>query len=185
MKKLFLFVLMVCLVACSGASEQDAAAAGGNGSGNGGGNGSGGGNGNGGGNGSGGGGGAASVKAGQTGLYVNGDLVAGFDVAALEDLERHTFEDTERGVQQTGWLLMDVVQFLTDEALADGATVSVSSSSRGASAELSGSDINDAANNVVLALTNRGTLRLASTLEELDERNEWVGDVDKIEITSP
>lgn len=34
-------------------------------------------------------------------------------------------------------------------------------------------------------LSNRGTLKLVSLLEKLDTRDEWVQDVDKIEMTSP
>jgi hypothetical protein len=65
------------------------------------------------------------------------------------------------------------------------AAITIRSSSRGAAATVSGAEVSDPANYVVLALTQRGTLRLASTLENLNERDEWVPDVDIIEITSP
>jgi hypothetical protein len=34
-------------------------------------------------------------------------------------------------------------------------------------------------------LSSRGTLKLASTLERLDTRDEWIQDVDKIEVSEP
>ncbi len=34
-------------------------------------------------------------------------------------------------------------------------------------------------------LSNRGTLKLVSVLPKLDGRNEWVQDVDRIEIKNP
>jgi len=34
-------------------------------------------------------------------------------------------------------------------------------------------------------LANRGTLKLVSVMEKLDERAEWVQDSDRIEISSP
>jgi hypothetical protein len=38
---------------------------------------------------------------------------------------------------------------------------------------------------VMFDLSGRGTLKLVSTLERLDVRDEWVQDVDKIEVTQP
>jgi hypothetical protein len=34
-------------------------------------------------------------------------------------------------------------------------------------------------------VSGRGTLKLVSTLERLDVRDEWVQDVDKIEVMKP
>jgi len=34
-------------------------------------------------------------------------------------------------------------------------------------------------------LSNRGTLKLVSVLEKLDEREEWIQDAEKIEIIRP
>ena len=38
---------------------------------------------------------------------------------------------------------------------------------------------------VLFDLSNRGTLKLVSLLEQLDTRDEWVQDVDRIEVVSP
>ena len=183
MKKLLLLLIMISLAACGGTAQSGNG--GGNGNGNG--NGSGGGNGNGdggGGNGNGSGG-EQQATAGETALHVDGAFVTGFTADSLADVNQHTFQDSEQGGNQNGWLLSDVLATLLDKPLADGTIVVVSSSARGSSIELTAAEINDAANNVILAITNRGTFRLASTLEQLDERSEWVADVDKIEVNNP
>jgi hypothetical protein len=38
---------------------------------------------------------------------------------------------------------------------------------------------------VMFDLSGRGTLKLVSTLERLDVRDEWVQDVDQIEVSQP
>jgi hypothetical protein len=63
--------------------------------------------------------------------------------------------------------------------------VTVSSSSRDKSATLTWTEVDDPANWVMFDLSNRGTLKLVSVLEELDTRDEWVQDVDRIEISRP
>lgn len=169
MKKLLLLLIMISLAACGGTAQS------GNGSGNGGGGGNGGGN----------GGGERQAAAGETALHVDGAFVTGFTADSLANVNQHTFQDSEQGSTQQGWLLSDVLTALLDEPLANGASVVVSSSARGSTIELTAAEINDAANNVILAVTNRGTFRLASTLEQLDERSEWVADADKIEVNNP
>jgi hypothetical protein len=58
----------------------------------------------------------------------------------------------------------------------------VSSSSREKTAQLTWEEVEDPANHVMFDLSGRGTLKLVSVLERLDVRDEWVQDVDKIEI---
>lgn len=119
-------------------------------------------------------------------IYLDGSPVASFDVADLEELPRTSFSDAERGAPQNGWLVFDVLTLLLPEMQIDeSAVLTIRSSSRDAAATVSGAEISNADNYVLLALTQRGTLRLASALETLDERNEWVPDVDMIEIMSP
>jgi hypothetical protein len=60
--------------------------------------------------------------------------------------------------------------------------VVVTSTSRNKSAELAWAEVDDPANWVMFDLSGRGTLKLVSVLERLDVRDEWVQDVDKIEI---
>ena len=46
-------------------------------------------------------------------------------------------------------------------------------------------EADDEGNHVMFDLSNQGTLKFVSTLEQLDTRDEWVQVVDSIEITSP
>jgi hypothetical protein len=118
-------------------------------------------------------------------IYVDGRLVAGFQPADLEKLEQASFVDAEEGKTQDGWLLRDVLNLYLDPAmLKPEAQVTVISSSRGKSAELTWAEVADPGNWVMFDLSGRGTLKLVSTLERLDVRDEWVQDVDKIEVTT-
>ena len=58
----------------------------------------------------------------------------------------------------------------------------MSSSSRGKTAELTWAEVDESTNMVMFDLATRGTVKLVSLLEKLDTRDEWVQDVDKIEI---
>jgi len=60
--------------------------------------------------------------------------------------------------------------------------VTVASSSRGKKAELKWKDIADAQNKIILAVSKQGTLKLASAMKNLDTRESWVQDIDRIEI---
>jgi hypothetical protein len=85
-----------------------------------------------------------------------------------------------------GWLLRDVIRLrLSGRDLKPGSRVKVTSGSRDKQIEVTWAQVDDAANNVILALSNRGTLKLVSVLPALDTRDEWVQDVDRIEVTSP
>jgi hypothetical protein len=118
-------------------------------------------------------------------ITVDGKLVAGFVPADLEGLTKVSFVEPAEGVTQEGWLLRDVILIFvdTDELKADS-SIRVSSSSRDKSATLTWSEVKDPANWVMFDLSNRGTLKLVSVLESLDTREEWVQDVDRIEISS-
>jgi hypothetical protein len=63
--------------------------------------------------------------------------------------------------------------------------IRVSSSSEDKSAQLTWAEVAEPANLVMFDLSNRGTLKLVSVLERLDTRDEWVQDVDRIEIVKP
>ncbi|MGC9348023.1 MAG: hypothetical protein ACP5JG_07795, partial [Anaerolineae bacterium] len=84
---------------------------------------------------------------------------------------------------QEGWLLRDVLElYLSDDDLQPDTRITVISSSREKSAQLTWSEIEDPEAMVLLDLSGRGTLKLASKLERLDVRDEWVQDVDRIEV---
>jgi len=126
------------------------------------------------------------LPAGSIPLFVEGKRVAAFAPADLEQMTKATFSDGEEGKEQEGWLLRDVIRLHVKAGKLSAATaVTVTSSSRNKSARLSWAEVDDPANLVLLALSNRGTLKLVSVLPKLDTRDEWVQDVDKIEVTGP
>jgi hypothetical protein len=101
----------------------------------------------------------------------------------LEQLEQVSFVDAEDGKTQEGWLLADVLALHLNTANLDPqAEITVSSSSRGKSAQVTWEQVQDTDNMVMFDLSGRGTLKLVSRLESLDTRDEWVQDTDKIEI---
>jgi hypothetical protein len=119
-------------------------------------------------------------------IRLDGRLVGSFSPADLEQLEMVSFVEAEEGKTQEGWLLRDVILLHVDgDQLPPQSIVVVSSSSREKSAELTWAEVDDPANWVMFDLASRGTLKLVSVLEKLDMRDEWIQDVDGVEITSP
>jgi hypothetical protein len=130
--------------------------------------------------------GAVTLTPGSIPIYQNGELVAGFAPDSLERLEQVSFTDAAEGKPQDGWLLRDVLlAYLPEQNLAPGAQITVTSSSRGKSAVLTWAEVAARENMVMFDLSNRGTLKLVSLLEKLDMRDEWIQDVDRIEVVSP
>jgi hypothetical protein len=124
--------------------------------------------------------------AGSIPIYVNGELVAYFTPADLDKLPKASFVEPVEGKTQDGWMLEDVLRLYIPERMLTPATiVVVSSTSRDKSARLSMPEVNDAANLVMFDLSNRGTLKLVSVLPKLSTRDQWVQDVDKIELQVP
>ncbi len=85
---------------------------------------------------------------------------------------------------QEGWYLADIIRLYvdTEELLGPEAKIVVSSSSRNKTIQLTWAQVDDPANLVMFDLSNRGTFKLVSVMEQLDEREEWIQDVDRIEI---
>ena len=118
-------------------------------------------------------------------IYDNGRLSASFQPTDLEQLTQTSFTDTEEGKTQEGWMLRDVLRlYLPAAALSPDATVTVISNHRGKSAQLTWAEVDDPANMILFDLAGRGTLKLVSLLPQLDTREEWVQDVDRIEVNS-
>jgi hypothetical protein len=126
-----------------------------------------------------------TLAPGSIPIYVDGKLVGGFVPDDLATLEEVSFVDDEEGKTQQGWMLRDVLLLHVKESqLKPETPIAVTSSSRGKSAELTWAEVDDPANWVMFDLSGRGTLKLVSVLERLDVRDEWVQDVDKIEVTN-
>jgi hypothetical protein len=129
---------------------------------------------------------AAVLEPGSIPIYLDGDLSGRFLPIDLEKLEKVSFVDAEEGKTQEGWMLREVLILrLKTGALQPDTQIVVSSSSRGKSVELTWAEVDDMANMVMFDLSGRGTLKLVSTLERLDVRDEWIQDVDKIEVWTP
>ena len=127
-----------------------------------------------------------TLAPGSIPIYLDGKLVAGFVPDDLAALEQVSFVDAEEGKTQEGWLLRDVLLLhVKASELKPETRIVMASSSRDKSAALSWAEVDDPANWVMFDLSGRGTLKLVSVLERLDVRDEWVQDVDSIEVTSP
>jgi hypothetical protein len=127
--------------------------------------------------------GQVTLEPGNIPIYVDGRLEGAFSPDGLDQLEQVSFVDAEEGKTQDGWLLRDVLlRNLEADVLQPETRIKVSSASRGKAAELTWAEVDESTNMVMFDLAQRGTLKLVSRLEKLDTRDEWVQDVDKIEI---
>ena len=112
--------------------------------------------------------------------------MAAFNADDLSDLQMVDFVDAEEGKTQDGWLVSDVFdRYLKSNSWDDSTQVVISSSSRDKSITLTWAEVKDGDNMVMFDLSGRGTLKLVSLLERLDIRDEWIQDVDKIEVIEP
>lgn len=119
-------------------------------------------------------------------VYLNGRLAGGFQPTDLERLEKVSFVEPAEGKTQDGWLLRDVLLLYVERRqLSPDAVITVSSSSRAKSAQVTWAQADDPDNWVMFDLSNRGTLKLVSVMEGLDAREQWVQDTDKIEVQTP
>ncbi len=127
--------------------------------------------------------GEAALAPGSIPIYVDAALVGGFQPGDLERLDKVSFVEPEEGKVQEGWLVRDVLLLHVDAAvLTADSRITVSSGTRSRSAQLTWPEVDDASNWVMFDLSNRGTLKLVSVLERLSTRDQWVQDVDRIEV---
>ena len=125
------------------------------------------------------------LPAGSVPIYLDGELIGGFSPEDLENLEEFNFVDADEGKSQDGWLLRDILLIYVPEDSLQGSQITVSSSSREKSIQLTWEEIADRANMVMFDLSNRKTVKLVSLLEKLDTRDEWIQDTDRIEVETP
>jgi hypothetical protein len=124
-----------------------------------------------------------TMAPGSIPIYLDGQLAGSFSPTDLESLEQVSFVDAEEGKTQEGWLLRDILLLHLDrDDLQAETPIRVISHSRDKSAELAWAEVDDPANWVMFDLSSRGTLKLVSVLERLDVRDEWIQDVDEIQI---
>lgn len=126
------------------------------------------------------------VEAGDVPVYMNGELVAAFAAEDLSEMQQVQFTDQEEGKVQEGWRVSSIFeQYFNTKSFSDSLQVTIASSSRDKSITLTWEEINNPDNMVIFDLSGRGTLKLVSVLEKLDTRDEWIQDVDKIEVIEP
>lgn len=125
----------------------------------------------------------ASLQPGDIPVYWNGNLRAAFSPADIETISPASFVDAEEGKKQDGWMLRDVLlTYFNENQFSVDTIVKIISTSREKSIELTWEEIASTDNKVMFDLSGRGTLKLVSLLERLDIRDEWIQDVDRIEI---
>jgi hypothetical protein len=127
---------------------------------------------------------STAPEPGSIPVVVNGKTAGYILPSSLSDMQSVSFEDAEEGKTQEGWLLLDAMNsaFSTRQLDQDD-IVTVSSSSRNKSVDIPWGDITNIENLVMFDLSNKGTLKLVSkNLDYLDVRDEWVQDVDKVEV---
>lgn len=125
------------------------------------------------------------LEPGSVPIYFEGRFVESFKPDDLERLDAASFVDAEEGKTQEGWLLRDVLLLhIERDVFRDDTAIVVSSSSRdNKSIQLTWAEVDDVDNMVMFDLSGRGTLKLVSEkIDRLDVRDEWIQDVDKIEI---
>jgi hypothetical protein len=129
---------------------------------------------------------SGELAAGSIPIYYQGRLIAGFTPADLEGMAQTQFVDAEEGKTQEGWLLRDVLLvFIDPDQLTNSASIVVSSTSRNKRIDMTWQEVKDSENKVMFDLSGRGTLKLVSLLDRLDVRDEWIQDVDLIEVIDP
>ena len=129
--------------------------------------------------------GQTELAPGSIPIYLDGKLMGGFAPADLEEMDKVSFTDAEEGKLQEGWLLGDVIGLHVKASKLEAGSLITVSAGEIKSAQLTWAEVQDPANWVMFDLSNRGTLKLVSVLDRLDTRDEWVQNVDRIEIVSP
>ena len=128
----------------------------------------------------------ADMPPGSIPIFVDGKFVTSFVPDDLSQLEGASFVDAEEGKTQEGWLLRDVLLlYVKKSKLKADTQVTVSSSSREKSQTLTWAEVDAQENMVLFDLSGRGTLKLVSKIPSFDTRDDWVQDVDKIEVVQP
>lgn len=123
------------------------------------------------------------IVAGGIPIYYQGTLYAAFTPADLESLSEASFIDPLENKPQTGWLVSEILlRFFTPDQLTPETPITFTSESRAKSATLTWAEVSDPEGYVMFDVSNRGTLKLVSRLEKLDERDEWVQDTEKIAV---
>lgn len=127
---------------------------------------------------------------GRIHLYVDGAFRANVDPAVIADVEQGSFADREEGKEQAGpWADALILAYVDARTLRPASTVTISgirsSTGDAKSATLTWGQISDRNNHVLFDIAGSGdSVKLVSTLDSLDTRDEWVQGVARIEIVT-
>ena len=131
---------------------------------------------------------ADNPQPGMIHLYLDDKFVANLSPADLSELPGASFKDAEEGKRPEGWWLRDVVRLYVDEdSLSGSSEITVigvrQKSGETKSAVITWKETLDPDSNVIFDLAGDGqSIKLASTLERLDTRDEWIQGVNRIDI---
>lgn len=130
---------------------------------------------------------ASTPQPGMIHLYLNDTFVANMMPADLKSLPAGSFVDKEQGKTQSGYWLRDVIRVYVKEAQLSPQTQIVISGVRqgtqNKNTTITWAQALDPANNILFAPSNDGqSVKLASTMEGLATRNDWVQGITEINV---
>jgi len=128
---------------------------------------------------------SATLQPGMIHLYVDGAFVANVSPADMKTLPAASFKDKEQGKEQGGWWLRDVIRLYVKESrLSSQSKITVTGTRQGLkTATVTWTEALEPANNLALDLSSDGqSVKLASTMDKLSTRDQWVQGVERIDI---
>lgn len=133
---------------------------------------------------------AAEPLQGRIHIYVDGAFYANVEPTEITELPQDSFEDQEKGRTQQGPRFENVILlYVPQRRLNDDSIISASgtrsSNSEAKNAELTWAQIVAEENHVLLDFASSGdSVKLVSTLPQLDTRDEWVQGLQRIDIVT-
>jgi len=116
-------------------------------------------------------------------VFMDAAEIGRFCEADSAKLNKFGFTDKAERKLQQGWFLRDVILLYADEKnLSPETRVTVASESRNKKADLSWRDVAERKNMIILGMSKQGRLKLVSIMKGLDYREQWVQEVDRIEV---
>ena len=133
---------------------------------------------------------SATPQPGMIHCYVDGAFVANVAPSDMAALPTGSFVDAEKSKTQEGPWLKDVILLYVKEGdLSPGSLIRVegkqSKTDEAKGVSLSWAEIQDTGNHVIFDIATSGdSIKLVSTLPDLDTRDEWVQGVARIDVTT-
>ena len=130
---------------------------------------------------------SATPQPGMIHLYVDGAFVANVSPADMQKLPAASFTDKEQSKPQGGWWLRDVIRlYVKENNLSPNSQITITGSRKGTEkkgATVTWAQVLDPTNNMAFDLASDGqSVKLASTMDNLSTRDQWVQGVTQIDI---